>query len=93
MSWPRARTITFSPTFSFLAIDLLVVLVGDDRAVGEINFVSRAVDRLDRDLVFLEGGHRAHDLELLVGANGGDGGSQGNGDQPGTHVTTIIPAS
>ena len=52
-----------------VAIDLLVVLVGDDRVVGEVNLVGRAINGLDRDLVFLECGDRADDLELLVGAN------------------------
>ena len=53
MSWPSAMTTTFAPTFSFCPIELLVVLVGDDRALGKVDLVGRAVDRLDRDLVRL----------------------------------------
>ena len=75
------------------AIDLLVVLVGDDRTVGEINLVCRAVDRLDRDFILLDVHDRADNLEFFVGARRGDGGGECNGDQPATHVTTIIPES
>ena len=75
------------------AIDLLMVLVRHDRAVREVDFVRRAVDRLHGNLVFLQGGHGPDNLELLMGRRGTDGHHQRNRDQPGPHRTTIIRPS
>ena len=69
MSWPSAMTTTFRPDLQFRPIELLVVLVGDDRAVRKVDLVGRAVDRLDGDFVRLHVDDGADDLELLVGGH------------------------
>ena len=86
MSWPSASTTTLSPGFSCRLIDLLVVPVGDDRAVKHVDLVGRAVDRLDGDLVRLHG----HDVPTILNfswadATVADDGDERSRDQPGTH--------